>query len=128
MENAKEVIAESPYHPGIARVQFPVGMTLEEMRAAIHGRPEFVEKKYSDYVIFNYKVRITIVSLIYIQYSNSKTFPNPNLASDEKKSHLYRVLRYTFYIEFSLDILMIQRMSRNRLFSEDKESFMPKIS
>ncbi len=77
--------------PAKAAVIFAKDISLEEAREAVKDRPEFAEKEQEDFIVFNYKVQQFI--LIFWQWCNSKTFPNPNLV-DEKNARILRIRRF----------------------------------
>eukprot|EP00026_Physarum_polycephalum_P008952 Phypoly_transcript_09059.p1 GENE.Phypoly_transcript_09059~~Phypoly_transcript_09059.p1 ORF type:complete len:443 (+),score=47.09 Phypoly_transcript_09059:38-1366(+) len=60
---------------------FPHNISIQECRAAISGVAGFKETKTNDFICFNY------------QFLTKDSFPDPNMAKDDRLSFLYKVRR-----------------------------------
>eukprot|EP01128_Nolandella_sp_AFSM9_P003075 TRINITY_DN1354_c4_g1_i1.p2 TRINITY_DN1354_c4_g1~~TRINITY_DN1354_c4_g1_i1.p2 ORF type:complete len:399 (-),score=83.32 TRINITY_DN1354_c4_g1_i1:2091-3287(-) len=70
---------------------FVHNITLDDARAAVSGCPEFYEKQADGLIIFNYR------------YCNPATFPDPQLAVDDRQKLLFQIKRECRGLVFSAE-------------------------
>lgn len=85
------------------KYEFPVNLTLNEVREAIAGRPEFIEANRGNHIIFNYNVVMP------------DTFPDPSKVAGgssrmrEQRQRQYAILRECRGLIFSPDGELLSR-------------------
>ena len=97
--------------------RFAQNITIEQAKAAVKDRAEFMVKEEEDYVVFNYK------------FCTSKTFPDPDTAPDIETAKIWLVRRECRGLMFSAATQRVVARRFHKFFNvgelpETQESFV----